>query len=121
MKTYITLIASLLLFSSSGIKDVSTNTDNDLKEIVRHLEKNFIGKMRDTPHLAKAHFTETILNNDKYTGYFESLGYAIYMGEKNGNVAPYTKYKFYCENTKDKLDNSPGTTSCLRESLRFRY
>ncbi len=124
MKSFSFLLVVLLVSASFSIKEgpVSLSvTDNNLKAIVKHLEKNFTGKMRKSPHIAKAHFKETILDKDTYTGYFESLGYAIYMGEKNGNVANYAKYKFYCENTRAKIKSYPSTTPSLRESLRVRY
>ncbi|XOV91434.1 MAG: hypothetical protein ACFHWX_14595 [Bacteroidota bacterium] len=114
-------VSSILLISSTTVQNSEETDAIDVKVVVKHLEKTFIGKMRKSSHLAKGHFMETIMMEDTYKGYFESIGYAIYMGEHNGNVAPYTKYKYFCENTKAKIASAPSTTSTLRESLRLRY
>lgn len=121
MKIITAFALLFMILTSFSVIEKPHKEDHELKEIVKHLEKNFIGKMRKRPHLAKAHFRETIKTEDTYTGYFESLGYAIYMGENYMNVAPYTKYKFYAENSIAKTETSLGTSSCIRESLKFRY
>ena len=122
MKLLFALVVSAMMLLTTGLREKSHDQEAiDEKDLVKHLEKNFVKKMRRSPHLAKGHFRETVTKDDVYTGYFESIGYAMYMGEKNGNVAPYTKYKFFCENTMAKTETAPATTSTLRESLRFRY
>ena len=63
MKIVFVCFISLFVLASYGNRENIVSEaalDKDLKSIVNHLEKNFTGKMRETPHIAKAHFRETI-------------------------------------------------------------
>ncbi len=108
---------------------IETVNDESLKDIIKHIKKHFIGKMRETPHIAKAHYRETVQVENTYKVFMESVGYVVYLGE-NQKVAPFAKNKFFCENSRCiypliPLDESklkhPNSAVGPREALKFRY
>lgn len=76
----------------------------NLTEFMGKTIRKFHHNKNTNTHIAYSHYSERAKKDGHTIMFMESLGYAIYM-ELVKNVAPYSNYKFICENTRCYVDN----------------
>ena len=69
-----------------------------LDKFMKLTVKTYWKNRRSEPHIALAHYREKAKYNDKYVSYAESIGYAIYNGNRKHEAE--SRYVFFCDNTK---------------------
>ncbi len=72
---------------------------SNLKDLMEKVVRKYNETRREDPHIAKSHYREKAIFDDKFIMYNESLGYSLFLGERD-RVAPLANYKFIYENTR---------------------
>ena len=89
-----------LEYKEYAISEVSVKpAELNLYEFMDKAISEYNEHRRSEPHVALAHYREKATFNEKYVMFNESIGYSIFMGERE-NVAPFSNYKFFYDNTR---------------------
>lgn len=92
----IELVKKDLIIKEVVISAKPIRLDKFMKQTVKTYWKN----RRSDPHIALAHYSEKAKFNNKYVMFSESIGYAIYTGDKSRIRDVESYYAFFCDNTR---------------------
>ena len=97
----IKLDKKMLLIDEVVISAKPIKLDKFMKQAIKAYWQN----RRSEPHIALSHYREKAKYNNNYVMFAESIGYAIYAGDRKHDVE--SRYVFFCDNTR-KSDAKPG-------------
>ncbi|MCC1483854.1 carboxypeptidase-like regulatory domain-containing protein [Winogradskyella immobilis] len=84
---------------------ITSKSKFKLKPFIRTLVKTYNDNRKKDPHIAIAYYNEKAKKNNEHIMFMESIGYSVFSG-KIGNVAVYSNYKFFFDNSRAYVSDS---------------